>query len=166
MRLFGGVFPDENGRNQAATVASALRELLHGKGRWVKPEKLHITLKFFGDEASVEDAAEQIERAVQDAKAFTLSLDSISAFPNPSRGRILFLAASEDEALVSLCRRLDESDRDPKPHLTLARFERPVRVPQVDFEPIEYPVTELLLVQSVLSGPDAGYHVLRRWPLR
>lgn len=160
------MFPDDNGRNRAASVASALCELMHGKGRWVKPERLHITLRFFGDEASVEDAAEQIERAIMSVSRFTISLDSISAFPNPSRGRVLFLAASEDEALVSLCRRLDESDRDPKPHLTLARFERPVRVPQVAFEPIEYPVTELLLVQSVLSGPDTGYHVLRRWLLR
>lgn len=160
------MFPDENGRNRAASVASALRGLLHGKGRWVKPEKLHITLKFFGDEASVEDAAEQIERAIMGVPRFTLSLDSISAFPNPSRGRILFLAASEDDLLVSFCRRFDESDRAPKPHLTLARFERPVRIPQIDFDPIEYPVLEVLLVQSVLSGPDAGYHVLQRWPLR
>lgn len=107
--------------------------------RWVRPENLHLTLKFLGDTA--EDGVEPLRRTLAPVAAshgpVPLSLGSPGCFGPPERPRVLWfsiergadrlkaLARDVDAALRALGLRLE---RQPwRAHLTVARNPRGVR---------------------------------------
>ena len=112
-----------------------------GSVKLVKPESMHMTLKFLGDvdRALVPEICSEVGKAVEAVQPFSYTLSGIGFFGAPSRPRVLFVKASEGakdlEALAKLveqaCLRLGfEAEARPfKPHLTLARFKRPPRRP-------------------------------------
>src|SRR5512136_114839 len=66
--------------------------------RWVKPEGLHITLKFLGDihEDLLGTLSVELDRAAQNHHALKLSLSSCGAFPNVRRPRVVWAGLSGD----------------------------------------------------------------------
>ncbi|MER3413312.1 MAG: RNA 2',3'-cyclic phosphodiesterase [Armatimonadota bacterium] len=166
MRLFAAVFPSEDVLQRLATLQSTLRARVSVPCSWTRRERMHLTLRFFGDDANPSLTAREVERALLDATAGELVIDVCSGFPNPSKARVLFAGASEpDERVVQLNKRLNLREREPVPHLTLGRPRRTIQVPQVEFEPIAMEVSCVSLVHSVLFGPQAGYHILETWTL-
>jgi 2'-5' RNA ligase len=123
-----------------ADIKTALGELQQRlratglKARWVRPENMHLTLKFLGDIDP--SAAEGIEKAMQhavDAEApFSVAVAAVGVFPDPKRPRVLWVGLNdEDRRLLKLQQSLDEAlseigfPREQRPfrgHLTLARF--------------------------------------------
>jgi len=125
---------------------------------------MHITLRFFGD-YDLEEATRKISQALAKESGFLVRLSSLSGFPSPMRARVAFLD-HECETLVRISTLLmEEGDRKPHPHLTLARFHRPLRLPALPFEPIHFVANEVVLVNSILHGENMGYHVLHTWKL-
>ncbi len=166
MRLFAGIFPDESALEKIIKVQTEFRELLNQRASWVKREKLHITLRFFGDDAEPEKVEAIISGGIKDIKEFEISLVSLSGFPKPSRARVAFLEPTDSVSLINLSKNISSRhERESHPHLTLARVNPPQQLPKVEFEPIGFSVKKVLLVQSVLSGEQQGYHVLNEWKL-
>jgi 2'-5' RNA ligase len=104
---------------------------------WVRPEGVHLTLKFLGDvEAGLIDKlGKAIVSAVRDIKPFTLEAKGIGVFPSARAPRVVWLGlAGELDALSSLYERVEAAaeglgfkreDRPFKPHLTLGRVKSP-----------------------------------------
>lgn len=106
--------------------------------RWVRPEKLHLTLAFLG--AIEPDQVDAIRRGLEPPMmqpTFEVAMSGAGVFPGTGPVRVLWLGITAGrENLVSLqgqvASRLREVgcalERRPfVPHLTLARFRRPCR---------------------------------------
>lgn len=166
MRLFAAVFPSDGALQRLEALQSELKALISAPCSWTRRERMHLTLRFFGDDADASHTAQEVERAVLGAAAGELVMDLCSGFPSPRKARVLFAGASApDERVVQLSKRMNPREREPVPHLTLGRPRRTIQVPTVEFEPIALEVSQVALVHSVLSGPLVGYHIIETWTL-
>ena len=101
--------------------------------RWVSPEKIHLTLKFFGniEESKIEPIVKSIEGPIQTTVPFSLRVRGIGAFPNLKNPRVIWMGLTNGkENVISLQQRLEvlfekmgfqAEDRSFHPHLTLGR---------------------------------------------
>jgi RNA 2',3'-cyclic 3'-phosphodiesterase len=102
--------------------------------RWLKPEQMHLTLKFLGevDPARKEELLAATGRACQGFAPFTLDAAQAGCFPHEQRPRVLWVGLGAD---LGMLQRLQESveaatalfaekqeTRAFSPHLTLARI--------------------------------------------
>ncbi len=106
-----------------------------GRGRiaWVRPENIHLTLKFLGsiDEAGVRRAKEALD-AIGDSAPFSLDLRGIGAFPSPARPRVIWIGIGRHEQVQALVDKLEarlhdlhSEDRPFSPHITIGRVRDP-----------------------------------------
>jgi len=100
--------------------------------RWVRPENLHLTLKFLGniDQEQISKIKEAITKISGKFTAFQVSLSDFGFFPNERKPRIFFVNIDKEELLKSIARELEEEleplgfDKENrfKSHITLARI--------------------------------------------
>ncbi|MBM11327.1 MAG: RNA 2',3'-cyclic phosphodiesterase [Chloroflexi bacterium] len=104
--------------------------------RWVRPEGIHLTLKFMGDIPG--DMVTKVDSALPEVAAdfapFSLSLSGLGVFPNARRPRVLWAGITGDmDALSALQLAVDDAvadlglpreQREFSPHLTLGRVRR------------------------------------------
>lgn len=107
--------------------------------RWVKPENIHLTLKFLGDVPASRVAAIEgaLAAACQGSFPFVVHLAELGCFPNASRPRVVWVGVQGDlDPLIALQRQVEASlvalgfppeRRGFHPHLTLARVNRHAR---------------------------------------
>lgn len=100
---------------------------------WVKPENLHLTVRFLGDlgDSGVARVREAVRRAAEPLAAPPARLGALGAFPNLLRPRIVWIGLAEGEEAVSdVARAVNEgleragfgrADKPFRAHLTLAR---------------------------------------------
>ena len=99
--------------------------------RWVRPEGLHITLKFLGSipPSKVELVRAAVERATLGVETVSVRVHGVGAFPNLRRPRVLWIGA-DAPGLAPLTARIDSAlvaagfapaEREFSPHLTLGR---------------------------------------------
>jgi 2'-5' RNA ligase len=168
-----------------AQVQQSLRRSLHGEIRWVRPEGIHLTLKFLGDipEADVARTAAAVERAVRGVAPFELAVGGPGVFPDPRRPRVLWLGLTGDIArLVLFQKQLDRAleeigfageERPFRPHLTLARIKAPqglaglaAMIERREAEAaVRYVAAGLSLYRSELTPAGAVYTKLRGFVL-
>ena len=173
------------------TVITAIRELqeeIRAYGfhiRWVRPENIHLTLKFLGD--IKEDDREKITGAIFDSvKGFspiTLVAKGIGVFPGIKRPRIIWVGVSGDlEPLLGLQKRLEEAlagigfeqeNRRFKAHLTLGRIKGRIDPKPLGdalraymgFESKTFYADKIILYKSELRPTGAVYTKLVSAPL-
>lgn len=133
MRLFIGL-PIPSELAEALTLPARAIEL--PKGRWTKPENIHLTLVFLGEVA--EPTLQPIERELSELTfaRFQLKVTSLSTFP---RAGVLFAEVELTRALLQLQSKVAASmarcgfapeDCPYHPHITLARFHGSLRLSQ------------------------------------
>ena len=98
--------------------------------RWVRPESLHVTLKFIGEKPG--ESVEAIKKslvAVQ-AVSFEFTIRGWGFFPTLKSARVFWIGIESGEQLAKLAEAVDEAtsavgiakeDHRFSPHLTLAR---------------------------------------------
>lgn len=157
-------------------LVSLLEELRRSGGdlKVVRPENMHITLKFLGDtaESLVGGIVERLTEAVADTQPFNLTLRGMGAFPSLTNIKVVWVGMEDGATLGTVADRLEDSfselgfrreRRGFKPHLTVARA-RTGRgmAPVADMitanaaaEFGEHQVSEVVLKKSVLTpkGP-------------
>ena len=106
----------------------------HADVRWVNPEKIHLTLKFFGniDEPKIDPIVKSVEGPTQTVSPFSLKILGMGAFPHLKNPRVIWMGLVDGkEALISLQKILETEfekigfepeERRFHPHLTLGRM--------------------------------------------
>jgi 2'-5' RNA ligase len=137
IRAFLAIDPPEEIFKEINKIQERLRKTLQGDIRWVKPEGIHLTLKFFGYiyDSDIANISDVVKNSVANMKALLLNVRSIGAFPSVNRPRVLWLGIDGDtDALINLQVKIDaglesygfkKEDRPFRPHLTLARIKEP-----------------------------------------
>ncbi len=100
--------------------------------RWVRPELMHLTVKFLGERPEEDEA--RVARATRAALAplppFEVTVGGTGAFPNFRRPRVVWLGMHPPTPLAGLARRLDAAlaplgvtpeTRPFRAHVTLGR---------------------------------------------
>jgi 2'-5' RNA ligase len=102
--------------------------------RWVRPENIHLTLKFLGDikEDGIENVTTAIYDSVKTYVPMSLCAKGVGVFPGIKRPRVVWVGVSgQIESLVGLQKRLEEAlevlgfEKEKRPfsgHLTLGRI--------------------------------------------
>lgn len=137
LRLFVAIQVPEDVRIEMAGMQDELRPLAAPEGvRWVKPEQLHLTLKFLGNvpENLVESVKNSLTEACAGISPFDLSAKEIGFFPNERSPRVIWAGIQENQNyLAELQKRIAESlvpfvkELDTEkfhPHVTLGRFQK------------------------------------------
>jgi 2'-5' RNA ligase len=152
--------------------------------RWVKPENLHLTLKFLGSvgEDKITSIADALERSLDRTPRFSVSCRGLGVFPDIRKAKVLWvglegkplapLAATVEDALEPMG--FAREKRAFKPHLTIGRWRDSAgrsdllrreleRSQRQDFGASK--VNEVILIQSVLKPGGAVYTPLKIFPL-
>lgn len=151
--------------------------------KWDDPGKFHNTLKFLGNvlAAKLPEVTETLVRVTAEASTFSLTYNTIGAFPDTIHPRVIWVGAPANDVLTSLVRRIElacerlgflRETRVYHPHITLGRVKGPTnlarltaRVKSLTFDPIETTCTEVLLVKSDLYPTGSVYTILNSFPL-
>ncbi|NUO63706.1 MAG: RNA 2',3'-cyclic phosphodiesterase [Gemmatimonadaceae bacterium] len=184
MRLFLAINPPSELRGSLAEAMRPLRDAAPGL-RWVSAERVHLTVRFLGDQP-IERLAE-IRVAVDTAAArhveAPVALGRLGAFPNFRRARVVWLGVAPDPRLELLhhdveeaCVRLgfEPEGRPFRPHLTIARV--PDGAPEEELRALHrlarsFPfeatidVPSIDLMVSELSPEGPRYRLLHTSPL-
>jgi len=129
MRLFVALDIDDAIRERLARFVDGVRNF-SPDARWVKPESLHVTLKFIGEQP---DAA--VDKIKQELAGISLATTVIhfhgyGFFPTPKAARVFWIGMEAGPQLAALAGAVDnkmaylgvpKEDRAFSPHLTLAR---------------------------------------------
>lgn len=98
MRLFFAIDVPNKIRECAFEFLQRLQVDVAGV-KWVERENLHLTLRFLGEVAT--DKLADISNVAADTAAchepFTMSLRGVSAFPSPTRARVIVISADRGE---------------------------------------------------------------------
>jgi 2'-5' RNA ligase len=164
MRLFAAIFPPPSVLDAIRTVSQRAHRDIPQKGAWVAPERLHITVKFFGDSLSQETCIEVCDDAFAGIQPIDIRLARISGFPPSRLKRVLFLEPEQCEPLQLLFLRFEDSnDENKQPHLTIARFNQPIELPRIKFDPIEWRIENAHLINSLQFGAERRYVTVKEW---
>lgn len=129
MRLFVALDIDDNIRTRIARFLDGIREFAPDV-RWVRPESLHVTLKFIGEQSETQVGV--IKQALEkiDADGFELNFRGYGFFPSVRAPRVFWIGIEGDSKLTTLAALIDAKLMElniPKekhaynPHLTLSR---------------------------------------------
>lgn len=165
------------------------KQMPPGAVRWVRPEGIHLTLKFLGD-TSAEKVA-QIRAALLNTAhgkpAFTFTVGDLGCFPNPRSPRVVWVGTQEPTGRLATLQDAVEAAMAPfgyppegrgfTPHLTLGRVQQ--RASRDEVARIgevvsttkvgtlgEVAVAHFALIRSVLKPSGAEYTVLAEFRLQ
>jgi 2'-5' RNA ligase len=182
MRLFVGVPITEPALAEVAGLLDRLRAT-DWPVRWVRPEGIHLTLKFYGEVAP--ERLDVIEEAIRYAVAGTgpiaMRLATLGAFPTTARPRILWLGLEAPPALELLQHRLERGGEEIgfppegapfQPHVTLGRMREGHRLPPRWLEQngaldqVAFLADKVVLYESVLTPDGPRYEPRLVLPLQ
>ena len=129
MRIFVGIDLDDAIRGKIARFLEGVSGFAP-EAKWVKPDSLHITLKFIGEQKPEQVAAiGQQLRKIQ-GEPIAIGLSGYGFFPTAKAPRVFWIGIQAGPALRELAANIDEAtgelgvpreERAFSPHLTLAR---------------------------------------------
>ncbi len=129
MRLFLALDIDDAIRERITRFVDGVRNFAPDV-RWAKPESLHVTLKFIGEQP--EAALDRIKQAMAEVKvaAAEIHFCGYGFFPTITAARVFWIGMESGPRLQALAATIDDTmpalgipkeDRAFSPHLTLAR---------------------------------------------
>ena len=195
MRLFVALDIDDAIRERLTRFVEGVRNFAPD-ARWVKPESLHVTLKFIGEQ--LDASVERVKQALADVSGSTSDIQfrGYGFFPTPKSARVFWIGMETGPQLAALAAAIDarmpslgiaKEDRTFSPHLTLARSAggsgsprwRKGDKPNRAFQHLQEKLAalpapefgtmtphEFFLYQSELSPKGSKYTKLARFPLQ
>jgi len=151
----------------------------------VRPENIHITLKFLGNVPveSINDIQDAINESASGFRIFSVSFETIGVFPNPEYPRIIWTGIEKGRKELSLLNTkignslsgfsLHQENRKFQPHLTIARVhsgknrKRLVNTLEElkNIKLGEMLVKKICLMESALKPQGVQYNILKTFPL-
>ncbi len=186
MRLFVALEIPVAVRDNLAAQIEVLRELstkvVDKRPRWVRPENLHMTLKFIGEVSPAKlDGIRGALSAIRSNAPVDLKFRGLGFFPNKNHPRVLWAGLVASANLPSLAGDIDgaletqgvaRERRAFTPHLTLARIEPPGLHEKLraaiqksgEREFGSFQTREFHLIESKLKPSGAEYTTLASFP--
>jgi RNA 2',3'-cyclic 3'-phosphodiesterase len=175
-----------------AEVRAALTDLsqrLRGSrasASWVKPERMHLTLRFLGEipESDVARVGSLLEEHSAPLRPFALSVANAGVFPNSRQPRVVWAGVGPLDGGLRELQRIAEDgaratglkpERRPfRPHLTLARIRGEAHAHELmtlvarerSFDGGSFSVASVSLFSSELTPSGPVYRRLRECPLK
>lgn len=188
VRLFVACEVPDDVKETIGEVIEGLRQKSGSAVRWIRPEGLHVTLKFLGEVPTRKLPAVKlaIQEAVVGHSPFELEFSTIGTFGGREGLRIMWVGIAGDVLrLEALVRAVNaalavvgfEPERRPfRPHLTLGRVrdeistrhraEIEVAVGKQTVPASSWRTAQVSLMRSRLTASGANYEVLATFPLR
>jgi 2'-5' RNA ligase len=180
VRAFVAIFPPPE-LQMAVTGALETVQHLDDKVRWVRPENIHLTLKFLGNvqEEILGNLRAALKETCAEHEPFDIGLARLGAFPSARRARILWagvdagsdrlraLVTDLESALTPLG--FEREKRAFTPHLTLGRVRsRPANFDDLPttIGDLRFRVRHIELMESTLSHKGATYRTIEAFPLK
>jgi RNA 2',3'-cyclic 3'-phosphodiesterase len=195
MRVFIALDIDDAIRERIQRFMDGVREFAPDV-RWVRPESLHVTLKFIGEQRT--ESVEQIKQVLPSlqAEGMEIAFRGYGFFPTPKAARVFWVGIDSGPQLAALAQAVDDTTeqfgiaregRPFSPHLTLARGGggsgaprwRKEDAPNRTFQQLQQKLSalpapefgtmtarEFFLYESQLLRGGARYTKLARFPLR
>lgn len=155
-------------------VVSVARHMSHlGQMRWVKPEGVHLTLKFLGDveENRVADIVSAVQQVASKFQPLALSTAGLGGFPHLESARVLWLGVEGGLGQLRIlqgriAQKLEDLgfERERHPffaHVTVGRARRkPVRViaeNATKWRAVNFSVDRISVMKSTLRPEGAVY---------
>jgi len=168
-------------------VLSHLHDIQEGmkscglRAKWVRPEGIHLTLKFLGDikPEDMENITDIMSETAKGHAPLSLSVKGVGVFPSIKRARVIWAGLKGDtHGLIGLQRQLEENlkpigfpkeGRAFKAHLTLARIKDRIDTKKLadamagfgNLESKSFTSDKIVLYKSVLKPTGAVYTKLR-----
>jgi len=165
-----------------------VQEVLKGRVggvRWVRPEGIHLTLKFLGevDPDRIKEIVRKAQEAVKGVGPFKIRIRGVSGFPSAKNPRVIWIGVEDQSGLLrELQMRVEKGleelgfkreERGYTPHLTLGRLrsgkekgaitEALKDIGDSDLGTME--IGEITLFRSQLKPTGAEYTKLKNIPL-
>ncbi len=150
--------------------------------KWVAADKFHITLKFLGDMESSKPQliSDKLQNSIGGLSSFDLVFDSLGAFPNVSRPRVVWIGTEENEHVEGIQSRVErvcdsfgfaKEDRPFHTHVTLGRVKGnrdldrlTAKLKSITFKPLIARCSELHIIRSELKPSGSVYTLLNSIP--
>jgi 2'-5' RNA ligase len=172
MRIFIALDIDDDIRARIARFVDGVGAFAPD-ARWAKPESLHVTLKFIGEQP--EASVEQIKQTLSgiSTSAVDIQFRGYGFFPSAKSARVFWVGMEAGPQLAVLASGIDEKmatlgipkeERAFTPHLTLARGAGRSGSPRHSNEDGPNRVFELLQKRmATLLAPDFGSMTARKF---
>lgn len=129
MRIFIALDIDEAIRTRIQRFMEGVREFAPD-ARWVRPESLHVTLKFIGEKPPQAVDRLKTSLAAVRSEIFDLSFQNYGFFPTARSARVFWIGIESGPTLANVAMKIDavlgplgirRGEHAFSPHLTLAR---------------------------------------------
>ena len=183
IRSFFAIEPPPQVRDEIARVSGLFRNT-GADVKWVRPESVHLTLKFLGDvdEADIEPLAQAVGKAVAAHKSVELGIKGLGVFPGLRKPRVVWIGLGGNiDGLKTLQQSVETAaaefgfepeKRSFKAHLTLGRIrsnrgqnQLMAALETIKPEPKAFTASEVIMFKSDLKPTGAVYTVMHRLPL-
>ena len=137
VRSFVAIELEDELREELARIQESLkRRGIAEQVRWVKPQAIHLTLKFLGDISvdSIEEIGLAVTKGSEGVDSFNISLEGLGCFPTATRPNVIWVGVREDTGMLNRLQNSIELSisalghqperRKYTPHLTLGRVVR------------------------------------------
>jgi len=133
IRAFIAVELPEGLKTELTGLKSLLKKTSPPVVKWVDPNSIHITLKFFGEisEDSIDELMLALEESAQGVPLFKLEVSDVGAFPDLRRAQVVWVGVKgEVDKIAQLQQRIESNTEQlgfPResrvftPHLTIGR---------------------------------------------
>lgn len=182
-RIFTAIDISDEARTKVTNYIESLHsEFQQIRVGWERAEKLHLTLKFFGDtdEKQLKSLDEAVSNTTKQISNFRLQISGTGVFPSPRNARILWLGLNGEnrelqnlnEILETKCEQVGfaKEKRYFKGHLTIARLREPHKSKELaqkhlqnDFKAIEFEANEIVIYESKLLPQGTTYSVVSKY---
>lgn len=178
MRLFVAIDLPAAIRQQVSAICEGLPGV-----RWIKPEQMHLTLRFIGEVSEQQAAALKTALAALEFQPFTMHLQGVGQFPPRGTPRVLWAGIQSPAALAELARQVEAAltgtglppaDKPFAAHITLARLKTPPDraalqqffARNANFQTPPFEIKDIILYSSLLASTGATYHREALFPAR
>lgn len=176
MRLFIAFKLSKEQQHAVGVMQSRLKDYMKGV-KWVRPENMHLTLKFLGetDSYNVGSIKAALEKAAITFDPFQYAFRGTGVFPHPGKPRVLWLGMQKGrKETAEIAEKVEyhlteigyaKEYRKFYPHLTLGRLRNQIDKQvlnrfleeEKNFTTPLAEVDEIVLYQSILDSNGARY---------
>lgn len=181
MRTFIGVNISNEIKMELSRIQNVLKEM-NLDVKWVKPENMHITLKFLGEiqKEKIKILQNDLTSVANRFKPFEINISGLGTFPDLRRPRVIWIGidrgGSELKKMAIFIENnlanigLAKEDKKFSAHLTLGRvrttrnIERlKDKVEKLDIRPLSCVVDRFILFRSTLTQQGPIYTSIFEW---